>query len=240
MLDVGITTVTKQYKMDIDEGLGKVDASIVNVLPPLPMTAQSNYKFIIHVDGNVFAYRLLKTMLTGSCILRVTSRYKGWMDIDRSFKGFSIDQDSKTDLTNKCFIWIKSSLENLDEVLDWCLANDAACKQIAKNGREYALRVLEKKYIYSSFINTLNASVDTAMSGGAPLPKQKQKQKQKQTRKQKVTKRKTRKAKKHVEEDELVLAKYRAEDISSEMESYIQSTFKNLWQTFAKKTTIAF
>jgi hypothetical protein len=235
MLDVGITTVTKQYKMDIDEGLGIVDPSLVNQVPPLPMTAQSKYKFIIHVDGNVFAYRLLKTMVTGSCILRVASRYKGWMDVDKSFRGFVVGQDSPSALANKCFIWIDQSLNNLDAVLDWCLENDATCQQIAKNGREYALRVLNKDYIYGSFVNTLNASVDTAMSGGFVQATKKQTRKQKGSRS-----RKTRKTKKRDTTDTLVLAEYRNEDISSSMEEYIQSTFTTLWKTFAKKTKLLF
>jgi hypothetical protein len=235
MLDVGITTITKQYKMDIENGLGRVDPSLVNVLPPLPMTEQSKYKFIIHVDGNVFAYRLLKTMLTGSCILRVASQYKGWVDMDKKCRGFLIGKDSPADLTNKCYIWIDESLKNLDGVLDWCLENDAVCKQIAKNGRDYALLALTRDYIYGSFVNTLNGSVETAMSGGASVPKKKQ------TRKQKASRRKpTRKAKKRDEKDTLVLAEYRSEDISSSMEDYIHSTFTTLWKTFAKKTKLLF
>ena len=41
----------------------------------MPMEEQSKYKYIIHIDGNVNAYRLLNSMLTGSLILRVKSEY---------------------------------------------------------------------------------------------------------------------------------------------------------------------
>ena len=239
ILDVGITTITKQYKMDIEKGLGRVDPRSVTIRSPLPMTAQSKYKYILHVDGNVFAYRFLKTMLTGSCILRVESMYNGWMDKDKSFahRGFDIKEDTLSTLANKCFIWVNPSLDDLDDVLEWCVEHDDACKTIAKNGREYALRILSKQYIYGSLVNTLNACVDTAMSGGAVITKQKQTRKQTQ---KKGSNKKTRKQKKQTRGDPLVLAEYRKEDPSPFMKDYIQSTMKNLWQTFAKRTKSAF
>ena len=44
------------------------------------MNEQSNYKYIIHIDGHVSAYRLGKELSLGSTILKVDSmfNYKLW------------------------------------------------------------------------------------------------------------------------------------------------------------------
>ena len=48
--------------------------------PRMPMNLQSNFKYIVHVDGHVSAYRLGKELSLGSCILKVESlyNYKLW------------------------------------------------------------------------------------------------------------------------------------------------------------------
>ena len=43
--------------------------------PRIEMNMQSNYRFIIHIDGQVSAYRLGKELSLGSCILKVDSLY---------------------------------------------------------------------------------------------------------------------------------------------------------------------
>jgi hypothetical protein len=46
----------------------------------MTLKEQSRFKYIVHIDGNVNAYRLLTTMKTGSVILRVVSEYTSWAD----------------------------------------------------------------------------------------------------------------------------------------------------------------
>lgn len=108
----------------------------------MSMHDQSLFKFIIHVDGNVNAYRLLNTMLTGSLILRVKSEYIHWAD--HILK------------PNKHYIEIESDLSNLKEVLEWCLNNDQECKNIAKRGTHLAEQLIQPKFIYNIFKNYLN------------------------------------------------------------------------------------
>jgi hypothetical protein len=235
MLDVGITTITKQYKMDPENGLGRVDPESVYIVTPMTMAQQSNYKYIIHIDGNVFAYRFLKSMLTGSLVLREVSNYEGWMDRDKTCKGLAIYEDT-SDLTNRCYLTIAPKLGNLDEVLTWIQENDEICKQIAANGKAYALKALSKQYLYTSFTNILNAVVALskveAANGGS---------RQKQTRKHKASKaKKTRKQSKRSKEDPLVLSHYRGAELSDSMGDYISSTMRNLWERFAKRPKSVF
>jgi hypothetical protein len=81
LLDVGITKKTASLKFDPIHGLGDIKAK-VPVVPFMDMNTQATYKYIIHVDGNVLAYRLLKSMLLDSVILRVKSPYIHWLDAD--------------------------------------------------------------------------------------------------------------------------------------------------------------
>ena len=231
MLDVGITTVTRQYKMDEKQGLMRVDPSDLQIVEPLTIAQQSNYKYIIHIDGNVHAYRLLKTMLTGSCILRVRSPYYGWAE--PWLKGFDIN-DTETDPKTCHYVLVNANFSNLDDVLNWCLDNEEACAYIGANAREQAQRLLNIDTIYATFSNILKFAKFTAYQatqGGGRQPKQKQTRKQRHGGKTK-----TRKQKRVALGEQLVLAEYRGGGIEKEMEDYIQSTMEKIWSTFARKT----
>ena len=78
-LDVGITHYTSHLKYNSAADIDKAE-KVAPVVPSLNWKQQSEYKYIIHVDGNVVAYRLLKSMLTNSVILRVKSDFVHWCD----------------------------------------------------------------------------------------------------------------------------------------------------------------
>jgi len=99
------------------------------------MRQQSEFKYIIHVDGNVNAYRLLTTMTTGSLILRVMSPYTSWTDHMIKAKVH--------------YIPVKEDLSDLLDVIKWCKKNDERCKEIANNGFVFARSVLNKQFIQS-------------------------------------------------------------------------------------------
>jgi hypothetical protein len=142
LLDVGlIETSSKNLRFDKEKGLTEVKTSLQKV-SKLPMfTEQILYKFIIHVDGNVLAYRLLSSFLTGSLILRVKSPYVHWLD--STFK------------EGKHYISIEEDLSDIHTKLDWCLKHDSKCKKIAEKGRELALKCLDKEFIRKSVSDIL-------------------------------------------------------------------------------------
>jgi hypothetical protein len=121
-------------------GVGRVDTQI----PPvgrLSMVEQSRYKYIIHVDGNVQAGRLLTTMRTGSLILRVKGAYTAWLD--------SMLKEGVH------YVGIKADLSNLEEKVRWCLSNDAKCRKIAANSLKLALQVSSRDYMEAALRKTL-------------------------------------------------------------------------------------
>ena len=237
MLDVGLTTITKQYKMDPVAGLSKVDPTTPTTAP-LTLEAQSKYKYIIHIDGNVHAYRLLKTMLTGSCILRVRSPYTSWMDFSRNgtFQGFDIRDMGGDGLNNSKnpmlshWIWVDNDLSNLDDVLDFCRENESICIKVGQNAKEIAENYLSMTRIYASFVNMLAVAKDISLmeaaTGGG-------KKKQVHTRRQ-VKKHKKKTRRNQGLKDKFVVAEYRGGGIEEGMTNYIQSTMNNLWKVYLK------
>lgn len=140
-LDVGISQYVSTLKFDPKNGLGSQDRKKFPLVPGIPMDQQSNYKYIIHVDGNVAAYRLLTTMLTGSLILKVKGDYTLW--VDHILK------------PEKHYIEIASDLSDLEEKLKWCKEHDSECKKIAKRSLAFAKKALTKEYINASFAKVL-------------------------------------------------------------------------------------
>jgi hypothetical protein len=135
-LDVGLTKTKSGLRFDPVHGLGDLDVPIQTV-PRIEMEEQANYKYIIHVDGNVLAYRLLKSMLLGSVILRVKSPYIHWLD-----------HVMKED---KHYILISADLSDLNSKLAWCLQNNAKCKKIAERAKKFATKALSKEFIKDYF-----------------------------------------------------------------------------------------
>jgi hypothetical protein len=137
-LDVGITKYTSNLKFGKEIGSVK---KVAPVVPSLTWKQQSEYKYILHVDGNVVAYRLLKSMLTNSVILRVKSDYIHWCD-------------SKLE-SGKHYIEIKEDLSDLKEKIEWCKKHDKECKKIANRAYKAASKILTDDYIQKSFIKIL-------------------------------------------------------------------------------------
>jgi len=141
-LDVGIVETRGVMRFDPVHGLDELHINIPKV-SFMPLEEQSKHKYIIHVDGNVLAYRLLKTMLLGSVILRVESPYIHWLD-HRMKAG-------------KHYISIKPDLSDLEEQIEWCKQNDKKCQKIAETAKRFAEEALSPEFMKSYFEKLLNA-----------------------------------------------------------------------------------
>ena len=98
---------------------------------------QSNYKYVLNIDGHVKAFRLGNEFRMGSVVLIVKSPYTLWF------------MDKLEDEVN-C-IFINEDLTNLQERLSWCIKNDGKCKQIAKSGMDFYERYLTKEPTFNYF-----------------------------------------------------------------------------------------
>ena len=135
----GKTIETKSIKFDPKYGIGMINSEIKAAPKFLSMVEQSQYKYIIHVDGNVNAYRLLTTMLTGSLILRVMSEYTSWVD--------------HLLVPNVHYIPVKPDLSDLVAKIEWCKSHDLKASKIANAGFEFARDVLRRGYVRDAFEN---------------------------------------------------------------------------------------
>jgi DNA-directed RNA polymerase subunit E'/Rpb7 len=131
------TIDTRSVRFDPKYGLGMLNTKFPPADKFLTMAEQSNYKYLIHIDGNVNAYRMLYTMSTGSLLLRVESEYKSWAE-----------QYMKKNIH---YISIASDLSNLNDVIRWCKINDKKCKEIAQNGMKLARSILTPEFIDNYF-----------------------------------------------------------------------------------------
>ncbi len=143
ILDVGITVAGKtntinsqSVRFDPLYGLGMLNTDI-KPSSRLTIPEQSHYKYIIHIDGNVNAYRLLYTMATGSLILRVKSEYKSWAEPYIS-KGIH-------------YIEINSNLSDLKSQIEWCEKNQTQCKNMAMKAMTLAKTILTETFMNHYF-----------------------------------------------------------------------------------------
>jgi len=146
-LDIGLsgkgpTIDTGSVRFDPVHGLGMLNTGIKPTEQFLTMAQQSNYRYILHVDGNVNAYRLLNTMTTGSLVLRVTSDYTSWAEryLQAGVHYLAVERD----------------LSNLDTLLAYCEKNQDKCKEIAENARVLARKMLTREFIENYFLMMFN------------------------------------------------------------------------------------
>jgi DNA-directed RNA polymerase II subunit RPB2 len=155
-LDAGLVSKDGPMRYDAKKNrIGKIDAKVETV-PKKSYEEQAGFKYIIHIDGNVAAYRLISTMLLGSVILKVQGDYTLWYE---GLLNIWNTRDNIEDIKTKNFncIHVDVGLVNLTEVIDWCRQNDDICREIAQNGVILAKMILNRNYIETSFTNMLNA-----------------------------------------------------------------------------------
>jgi hypothetical protein len=140
-LDVGIvgdkgSIDSNSVRFDPVVGLSMLNTGIPAV-ERLSYKEQSHYKYLIHVDGNVNAYRLLSTMATGSLILRVKSSFTSWID--------------PLIVAGEHYIEVLPDLSNLLERIEWCKTHDQECSDIAQNALRFSRMALTPDYVRGAF-----------------------------------------------------------------------------------------
>jgi hypothetical protein len=139
ILDIGITN-WKIRLMKEKNGfkMKKSHGEKANFLTPIE---QSNYKYILHLDGHVGAVRLSTELAMRSVVLIPESDYHMWFQHKL--------------VPYKHFIPIKRDLSNLMDQVKWCIKNDNKCKKIASNARTFFELELNKDAILDHLQLTL-------------------------------------------------------------------------------------
>ena len=140
-LDAGVVVArSNSLRFDPKHGLDFLNSNVKTV-PFMSFEEQSKYKYIVHIDGNVGAYRLLKSLLAGSVILKVEGIYRLWADEYLE--------------PNVHYIPIKEDLSNLLEMIEWCRMNDDKCRKMAEASYKVAKKILNLEFINKSFVKIL-------------------------------------------------------------------------------------
>jgi Glycosyl transferase family 90 len=93
-----------------------------------------DYKYILHIDGFVAAWRMTFEMFSMSVILKVDSPW-----VEHYYKHLKPWVH---------FIPIKSDLSNLISTIEWCRDNDDVCHTIAKNAYQFAIENFTKENLF--------------------------------------------------------------------------------------------
>jgi hypothetical protein len=133
-LDAGITKWNHRPRTRLhDHVLRTIEECPVPLVPRLSLQEQSQYKYIVHIEGHVAAYRLSNELFSGSCLLMVESSYQLWY--------------SHLLEPYVHYIPIAHDLSDLYTQLDWCHAHDSECQAIAERAQQFAKCVLSKDSI---------------------------------------------------------------------------------------------
>jgi len=112
---------TPEIKVEIELILQAADLLKAYV----PLEEYSKYKFFVQIDGNGNSWELVKKLRLGSCMLLVDSN---WILFHNSLLR-----------PWEHYIPVKSDLSDVNDIFDWCLTHDAEARQIAANGRNFAI-----------------------------------------------------------------------------------------------------
>lgn len=146
-IDLGITSWKMRPRMQFNKErncceantfcVEKFEFPLVNYMS---LEEQSNYKYILHIPGHSFAYRLTSELAMGSVILMVQSEYSIWY--------------SHLLIENVHYIPIKKDLSDLVEKFEWCLQNPEECKKIAGCALEFYEKYLNRDFVFD-YLQTL-------------------------------------------------------------------------------------
>lgn len=107
----------------------------------MTLQEQRQYKYVLYIEGNVFAYRLAYLFSTKSVVFYVKSEYKPWF------------YDKLKHMEN-C-IMIDSDYSNLAEMITWCKIKDKDAYKIAVNGHKLYKDIIGNKDVVLDYMTEL-------------------------------------------------------------------------------------
>jgi len=152
LLDAQLTTITGTMKIHKTRRAGRVNSKEFRVGSRISFEEQSHYKYILHLDGNVGAYRLAQWMLLGSTILLQESGSMLWFQ--HLMKPWIH------------YVPVNDRLNDLIEKIHWCKTHETECKQMAEHARTLALQVLTKESLYKELGHAIETARRIARTNG--------------------------------------------------------------------------
>ena len=128
LLDARFTAVVQSANPTARSGLISLLRQQGHLAPRLQPWQLALHRFLIEIDGNVNSWGLLWKLLSGCCILRVSSGRRQWYH-------------------HRLQAWVHvvpvaADLSDLPDKLAWCQAQPEACQAIASAGQRLGLQVV--------------------------------------------------------------------------------------------------
>lgn len=134
LLDIGITNWNLRVrKHESNEYLQTIEMKEYKLSNRLSPQEQSQYAYILNIEGHVSAYRLSYEMSFGSVVLIVGSEWHMW------FQRFMLPWVH--------YVPVKEDLSDLVSIVEWCKEHDQECEIIAQNGLEFYHKYLNYESI---------------------------------------------------------------------------------------------
>lgn len=168
ILDAGITKWNLRPRISIadDDGVSGKHSVIMfpdprsepPLKPSLTYDEQSLYKYVVHIDGHVAAFRLSAELFMESVILKVASPWNLW---------FSSELQPMVH-----YIPIKHDLSDLLSTIEWCIDNDDVCANIAMNAKRFAVTRLCRTSLLNYMSDKINDYTKEAVITERPVESQ--------------------------------------------------------------------
>lgn len=132
-LDAGITKWNlRPRKLENSSRLQTIDVKDtgLTLVDWMSFKDQMKYKYILHIDGHVSAFRLTSELGSGSVVLKVESEWTMWFS--HLLKPYVH------------YVPVKSDLSDLIDQVKWCKQNDDKCREITRAARELHDTVLSR------------------------------------------------------------------------------------------------
>lgn len=112
------------------------------LVPFMNKQEQERYKYILHIQGHVAAYRLGSDLSMNSVVLKVKSDFFMW------FEEYLQE--------NVHYISIESDLSDLVKKINYCKKNDSICKEIAKKSLLFVNEYLTKDSMLDYMVDMIH------------------------------------------------------------------------------------
>ena len=155
IIDAGLTGFNMRDKKISEGNVGYFkyrEAGLSNTVDRIPMNTQSNFKYIIHIDGHVSAYRLGKELSLKSCIIKIKSKggyYVWFSDHLEAFNG-------KDNLETANYFEVDNISSKLIRSIHISKSRDKIAKKLAENAYNLYTRIMNRDNIYDYTQNVIN------------------------------------------------------------------------------------
>lgn len=145
--DAGFSDIVQAVSPEAHETIRQRFMAEGAIKPFIPFETMAAHKFIADVDGNANSWNFFKKLRLGGCVLKLDGPWRQWF--------------SQRLIEWLHYVPVASDASDLADKLDWCRSHDNAAREIAENGRQFALEM--------DFEAEMRTAARAAMAASSPI-----------------------------------------------------------------------